>query len=109
MSKITNSPLFMEVMARVAQERVRQNQLFAEGKIPFNCASRIADRNRKLRVLVEEVGEVAEAIDQCELNPEALRRREHLRDELVQVAAVAVAWLESMEASCGAATRKEMP
>ena len=97
-AKINNSPLFLDVMTLVADERVRQNALFAEGKIPFNCASRIADPNRKLRVLVEEVGEVAEAIDRIE-NSKSNHRpaREHLRDELVQVAAVACGWLESME------------
>ena len=89
----------MNVMARVAAERVRQNELFAEGKIPFNCSSRIVDLNRKLRVLVEEVGEVAEAIDRIELSkPNHIPARDHLRDELVQVAAVACAWLEAMEA-----------
>jgi hypothetical protein len=100
-AKVFNSPAIMAVFERVAQERNRQNTLFVEGHIPFNCASRVADPNRKLRVLVEEVGEVAEAIDHLEqLNSNsnaAARQREHLRDELVQVAAVAVAWLESME------------
>ncbi len=95
---IFNSPLMMNVIERVAQERHRQNTLFAEGNISFTCASRIADPNRKLRVLVEEVGEVAEAIDILELTKAGRKAAiKHLRDELTQVAAVAVAWLESME------------
>ena len=96
-----NFPAMMSVFERVAQERHRQNILFVEGHIPFKCASRVADPNRKLRVLMEEVGEVAEAIDLLETckpgcKPHA-RMTNHLRDELTQVAAVAVAWLEAME------------
>jgi len=96
--KIRNSPHFMNVMARVAAERIRQQQLFRDGKFTFTCASPTADENRKLRVLAEEVGEVAEALDRIE-NSKSNHRpaREHLRDELVQVAAVACGWLESME------------
>jgi NTP pyrophosphatase (non-canonical NTP hydrolase) len=71
------------------------------GKFTFTCASPVACDNRKLRVLVEEVGEVAEAIDHLEqlnrTSKAAAKQRDHLREELVQVAAVAVAWLESLE------------
>ena len=97
--KIRNSPHFMNVMARVAQERVRQQELFRGGKFTFTCASTTADDNRKLRVLTEEIGEVAEAIDRIE-NSKSNHQpaRDHLRDELVQVAAVACAWLECLEA-----------
>ena len=102
-AKITNSPAFMDVMARVAKERIRQQELFLAGKFTFTCASKTADDNRKLRVLAEEVGEVAEAIDKLEAaesrggGAASALRREELHTELVQVAAVAVAWLESME------------
>ena len=100
-----NSPAMMEVFARIAQERSRQRELFRTGKISFDVSSATPDANRKLRVLVEEVGEVAEAIDQievCESSPTPCRRHlprlnKNLREELIQVAAVAVAWLESME------------
>lgn len=97
-AKITNAPALMNVMARVAKERIRQQELFRAGKFTFTCASHTADDNRKLRILVEEVGEVAEAIDRVENSKiNHLPAKEHLRDELVQVAAVACAWLESME------------
>lgn len=91
----------LNVFARVAAERSRQKQLFACGKISFDCASVIPDPNRKLRVLIEEIGEVAQELDRLE----GLRDRrgqkfvmEDLQTELTQVAAVAVAWLESLEA-----------
>jgi hypothetical protein len=90
-----------DVRERITAERERQNALFAEGQIGFNCSSRIVDPARKLRVLTEEIGEVAQAIDLLE-NPKPFSRvkavQVNFREELVQVAAVAVAWLESMEA-----------
>lgn len=95
-----NSPAMLCVFARIADERIRQKQLFASFKITFDCASVIPDPNRKLRVLMEEVGEVAQELDRLE----GLRDRrgqkfaiEDLQTELTQVAAVAVAWLESLE------------
>ena len=87
----------MTVFERIAQERVRQRELYLTGEITFEVASTVPDNNRKLRVLTEEVGEVAEAIDFLE-DDDTKVRREHLRTELVQVAAVAVAWLEALEA-----------
>jgi hypothetical protein len=80
--------------SRVRQERDRQRQLFREGKISFDVSSPIIDPARKFRVLAEEVGEVAHAIDQIE-NHDMAAGNLHL--ELIQVAAVAVAWLESLE------------
>jgi len=85
-----------QVQAVISAERDRQDELFRTGKLLFNCSSRTVYGPRKLRVLVEEIGEVAQAIDQLE-HIDGPARRQHLRDELTQVAAVTVAWLESME------------
>ena len=88
------------VMTQIWLERRNQRQLFQTGKIKFDCASPIVSKDRKLRALTEEIGEVARAIDLLE-NAEAtskiLSAKEHLRDELTQVAAVAIAWLEALE------------
>jgi hypothetical protein len=46
---------------------------------------------------VEAVGKVAQAIEHLEAAPQCRRRRNHLIDEVVHVAAVAVAWLETFE------------
>lgn len=74
---------------RIIAERARQEELLALGKFNFNCAMpHIADL-MKLPVLVEEIGEVAEAI----LEGNSV----NLSTELVQVAAVCVAWLEALE------------
>ncbi len=89
-----------DALVLVSDERLRQQRLFAEGKIYFSVASPVPNADRKLRVLVEEIGEVAEAIDRLEGKHtfKVLQRRVvHLRTELVQVAAVCVAWLESLE------------
>jgi hypothetical protein len=53
-----------------------------------DCSSTDVDWTVKSMVLTEECGEVARAILDLEID--------QLREELVQVAAVAVAWLESM-------------
>ena len=74
-----------EVLALVEQERARQEKtrrgkpLASDPKLPWPL---------KLSALVEEVGEVARAINDGESS-------HHVQSELVQVAAVAFAWLES--------------
>ncbi|HEV2692260.1 MAG TPA: hypothetical protein VG347_05135 [Verrucomicrobiae bacterium] len=91
--------------AKVNAERDRQEELFRTGKLTFNCSSLTVCVQRKLRVLVEEVGEVAEAIDTLEQVRNTNRTKAwaaadaHLLEELIQVAAVAVGWLEALETS----------
>lgn len=97
MTKTHNSPALMEVFVRIAAERQRQRELFRAGQITLDMASPAPDANRKLRVLVEEVGEVAEALDVLEAMPKNRNARRLLHAELTQVAAVSVAWLESLE------------
>lgn len=70
--------------ARINAERDRQERLWA----PRSCASPDVAAELKVAVLVEEVGEVARAV---------LDNSENLAEELTQVAAVAVAWLESLD------------
>ena len=87
-----------DIVMAIADERLRQRQLFAARKLSFRFDSPAVSPFRKLRVLTEEIGEVAEAIDDLEAHPKSPIRRQHLITELVQVAAVTVAWLESLEA-----------
>lgn len=86
----------------IAGERGRQKELFRDRKIAFDCASPVPDPQRKFRVLFEEAGEVAHAIDQVENHGLAAS---NIKTEVSHVAAVAVAWLESLEetrsADCG--------
>ena len=88
----------MDILERIASERVRQKKLFADRIHHFRVDAPVVDWTRKLRVLAEEVGELAEAIDRLERNPRSKVLKKHFVEELIQVAAVAVAWLESLEA-----------
>jgi hypothetical protein len=95
-----------DVFTLIHAERERQEKSFRTGKFLFTCASPTADPKRKLRILTEELGEVAKAIDQLEVaesrNSLAIKSwRAELKLELIQVAAVAVAWLESLHAEGG--------
>lgn len=95
----------MNILQEVEVERQRQETLKREGKFPWTCADTVNPDNRrqilaveKLAVLAEEFGEVADVV--CKLNAgreeaEQVSLRE-LREELIQVAAVAVAWAESL-------------
>lgn len=94
-----------DVLCWVNRERHRQECLKAQGKFPWSCADQIdPDSGReillaeKLAVLAEEFGEVAEIV--CKLGAKRAEADtvslKMLRDELVQVAAVAVAWAESL-------------
>jgi hypothetical protein len=81
-----------DVYALVDAERVRQSEKWnREHDWGYgDCSSVNLPNITKSAVLTEECGEVARAVLD--------RRSENLRDELVQVAAVAVAWLESFPA-----------
>lgn len=81
---------FADVIGAVDAERARQRTKW-QGPHDWgfgDCSSPGVQDSTKLAVLLEEVGEVARAYLE--------RTPEQLRTELVQVAAVAVAWLESM-------------
>jgi hypothetical protein len=76
----------------IRHERKRQESLRESGKFKATCATRGADQmsdHECNTVLGEEVGEVARAI----------LERTDLRDELIQVAAVCVAWIERIDAT----------
>lgn len=92
---------WMNILALIAAERLRQRQLFAKGKHRYTVSSPIVGWTRKFRTLIEEVGELAEAVDQLEATPRSKPARQHFQEELVQVAAVCVAWLESFESKEG--------
>jgi NTP pyrophosphatase (non-canonical NTP hydrolase) len=73
-----------EVLEEVAAERARQEALFGEGNPLYR------DATTALAVLVEEVGEMAQATLSGDLD--------NLRVEAIQVAAVAVAIAERLGA-----------
>ena len=89
---VSAAPELSEALISVMGERIRQQELFPDVPAWNRC-----DEGEKLAVLLEEVGEVAKAaLENGKLSPE-------LRAELVQVGAVAVKWIESIDA------RRESP
>jgi NTP pyrophosphatase (non-canonical NTP hydrolase) len=77
------------VFDRINEERDRQDTKWGE--------NRDLPNDTWLRVLVEEVGEVARAIHDCPKigSAEVIEKHKiHLAEELIQSAAVIVAWLE---------------
>ena len=92
------------IFGAIAEERERQEQLRESGKFLYTCASPdfIAFTHfGRATVLGEEFGEVCRAALDVERIAEG--RNDHsaarakLRAELIQTAAVAVAWLESLD------------
>lgn len=75
----------------IRAERERQEELRRSGKFKWTCADPAASPHHKMTVLAEEFGEVANAVLEHD--------DAQLWDELVQTAAVAVAWLEGLACS----------
>lgn len=86
------------VLDDITRERLRQEELVQRGKFKWTCADHRGSglEPEKLAVLAEEFGEVARLITETIIDPD---RRDigKLRAELIQVAAVAVAWVESLD------------
>ncbi|MGL5935062.1 MAG: MazG nucleotide pyrophosphohydrolase domain-containing protein [Cetobacterium sp.] len=79
----------INVTVEILKERLRQERLKLEGKFPYTCRDRALSNNACLTVLVEEVGEVARAIQEGD--------RINLQEEIIQVAAVCAAWVEGLD------------
>ena len=74
----------------IEDERHRQTQLKQAGKFLHACDDPHVDEGYKWGVLMEEIGEVAKARNEREGDA-------RVREELIQVAAVACAWAESLD------------
>ena len=83
---MTREQIYAEINAERKRQAKKWNKLHAWGR--GDCSSHEVAPIVKSAVLQEECGEVAKAV--LELDNDALKQ------ELVQVAAVAVAWLESL-------------
>jgi hypothetical protein len=83
-----------QILAEVHDERERQEQLCAQGFFEATCAGQLTELER-LAVLAEEFGEVAHEIG--DLVAGKTLDRAALRVELIQLAAVAVAWVEGLD------------
>ncbi len=85
------------ILAEVFDERWRQERLRQEGKFPATCATPngLLEAD-KLAVLSEEFGEVARHIVEARIDA-SRRKPKELRKELIEVAAVCVAWVEAID------------
>lgn len=88
-----------EIVDGILGERLRQEQLREEGRFTHTCASPEMSHEDCYLVLGEEVGEVARAIlEGNRSHAESLDKHgKDLRKELIQVAAVCMAWVERID------------
>lgn len=63
---------------------------------PNSMLGKLHGNDRRLAILVEEVGEVARELNDRIVNNRALDR-DHLVKELIQVGAMALTWVEALE------------
>src|SRR5579872_2792286 len=83
----------IRIFRDVIDERDRQDMLKRQGKFKFSCADPDCHEFNDLyrcSILGEEMGEVCRAVNEDE--PQV-----RLREELIQVIAVATAWIEHID------------
>lgn len=86
------------VLREIMEERIRQDGLKAEGRFKYTCADIEMTNLQRLTVLLEEVGEAARAaLEMHNLSNDVHGLRHGLRKEMIQVAAVAVAFVEGLD------------
>lgn len=83
------------VVIDALEERRRQHRLKAEGRFRHTCDDPALDDMNLYAILGEEVGEVGHEVN--EAFDKEVERTPHLRDELIQVIAVAMAWVERID------------
>lgn len=84
------------ILNEVFDERVRQERLRHEGKFAYTCASPEMTHAERFAVLGEEVGEAGHEVNEG-VGPGRSIDLKKLRKELIEVAAVAVAWVEAID------------
>lgn len=91
-----------QIFSEINAERARQDQKFGWIESETSVLPG-TDEHRKMSVLGEEVGEVAKALLERDWGNDTT---EHVEQELVQVAAVCVAWLEAARIKRNLAERR---
>lgn len=97
-----NGAQFGLIMSEILQERARQNVLKDEGRFDHTLDDKALSNGDRLACVDEEIGEVAREIlelrrlvhDRPRHEQPGASERDKLRKELIQVAALVVAWLE---------------
>lgn len=91
------------VLRSIILERHRQTQLIASGNLtlPMDAASPDLPNGAKMMVLGAQFGAVSSAAAECYrghvFGSHSAANLDHLQQELVQLATVAIAWAESIE------------
>jgi len=85
-----------EIFSAICEERAKQDAYKAAGKFMFTCADAEIGHMTACAVLMEEVGEAARAAMATLGLSKEPPDRANLKKELIQVAAVTVAWLEQL-------------
>lgn len=89
------------ILDEVGFERNQQEDARAAGRFEWTCADKVSNAER-LVILAREFGEVCRATEVSGDRREVLKEaRKGLRAELIQVAAVAVAWVEGLDKEAG--------
>lgn len=92
----TDQPNYVRGCKGIAAARLIQDHQIVLGDRHTDCASLTTPNSAKFRVLFEQCGAVAHAIDQVQHHGLAPG---NIHAELIHIAAVCVAWLESFELS----------
>lgn len=87
------------ILIDIVKERARQGLLCRQGKFRYTLDSPRLVHTERLAVLIEEIGEVATHC-QSGMNGEVTDSLA-LRTELVQVAALSLAWIEALDGNEG--------
>lgn len=82
----------------VKVERDKQEELKKKGKFAYTCADKEMNDFEALAVLAEEFGEVAHEVNEGIGDGRKINKQK-LKKELVQTAAVCIAWLEKLGTS----------
>lgn len=93
MNRDNYSDKTVEILDLVASERGNQERLKVEGRFVYSCADLEISHAECLTVLAEEMGECAHEVNEGIGAGREIDKRRLLK-ELIQVAAVAVAWAE---------------
>jgi glycerol dehydrogenase-like iron-containing ADH family enzyme len=85
-----------EVLEAIRRERFRQEDLKSKGKFAYSCADGGMSNAERLTVLAEELGEVSHEVNEG-IGTGRVIDMKKLRKELIEVAAVACAWIEAID------------
>lgn len=95
-SNATFGGIGAKIFKAIFEERKRQEELKAQGRFQLSCADTGISHMENYSVLGEEVGEVGHVLNES-LGSNGVFDLLKLQTELIQVAAVAVAWLEKVD------------